>query len=108
MSGTSLVPVLNDPANGVVKDETLSQFPRCWQNNTHHSGGKPGDENNRTRDNIVPPPRPCKWALSRRAQTTFIQFILITVRYVAGVVTVAKVLRVGSPCLIATGLTGNT
>jgi len=48
LSGTSLVPVLNDPANGVVKDETLSQFPRCWQNNTHHSGGKPGDENNRT------------------------------------------------------------
>jgi hypothetical protein len=32
-----------------VKDVTISQFPRCWQNNTHYEDGpKPGDENNRT------------------------------------------------------------
>jgi iduronate 2-sulfatase len=47
LGGTSLVPVLRGAAKQ-VKNATLSQFPRCWQNNTHHSGGKPGDENNRT------------------------------------------------------------
>ena len=48
LTGASLVPVMNDPVNGVAKTETLSQFPRCFQNNTHHSGGKPGDENKHT------------------------------------------------------------
>ena len=48
LDGQSLVPVMVDPVNGIAKTETLSQFPRCFQNNTHHSGGKPGDENNRT------------------------------------------------------------
>lgn len=49
LGGTSLVPLLLDPTHGRVKDVVLAQFPRCWQNNTHHpSGSKPGDENNRT------------------------------------------------------------
>ena len=47
MGGTSLVPVFKDPT-AEVKHATLSQFPRCFQNNTHFKGGKPGDENNRT------------------------------------------------------------
>ena len=47
LGGTSLVPVLSGSAKQ-VKNCTISQFPRCWQNNTKHSGGKPGDENNRT------------------------------------------------------------
>jgi iduronate 2-sulfatase len=47
LGGTSLVPVLKGVAKQ-VKNCTISQFPRCWQNNTEHSGGKPGDENNRT------------------------------------------------------------
>jgi iduronate 2-sulfatase len=48
LGGVSLVPLLIDPAHGRVKDVALSQFPRCFQNNTHHTGGKPGDENNHT------------------------------------------------------------
>ena len=47
LGGTSLVPILSGTAKQ-VKNATLSQFPRCWQNNTHHSGSKPGDETNRT------------------------------------------------------------
>jgi hypothetical protein len=47
LGGTSLVPVLSGKAKQ-VKNATISQFPRCWQNNSNHSGGKPGDENNRT------------------------------------------------------------
>ena len=47
LGGTSLVPVFKDPT-AEVKHATLSQFPRCFQNNTHFKGGKPGDENNRT------------------------------------------------------------
>lgn len=48
LGGTSLVPIMNGASPGGVKDVTLSQFPRCWQNNTHHTGSKPGDENNFT------------------------------------------------------------
>ncbi|EDQ87110.1 uncharacterized protein MONBRDRAFT_27633 [Monosiga brevicollis MX1] len=48
LGGTSLKPVLEDPTTS-VKKVALSQFPRCWQNNTQHpSGNKPGDENNQT------------------------------------------------------------
>lgn len=47
LGGTSLVPVLAGTAKQ-VKNCTISQFPRCYQNNSHHSGGKPGDESNRT------------------------------------------------------------
>ena len=57
LGGTSLVPVFYDPAAS-VKDVALSQFPRCWQNNTGHDGnsitapgmpfGGPGDERNKT------------------------------------------------------------
>eukprot|EP00656_Telonema_subtile_P007510 TRINITY_DN13522_c0_g1_i2.p1 TRINITY_DN13522_c0_g1~~TRINITY_DN13522_c0_g1_i2.p1 ORF type:complete len:562 (+),score=89.18 TRINITY_DN13522_c0_g1_i2:201-1886(+) len=51
LGGVSLVPVLKDPT-ATVKDATLSQMPRCWQNNTHFqqtkTSDKPGDENNRT------------------------------------------------------------
>ena len=46
--GTSLLPVMMFPSGPGVKDVTISQFPRCWQNNTHYEGPKPGDENNRT------------------------------------------------------------
>jgi len=48
LGGTSLVPVMKDPMGPGVKDVAISQFPRCWQNNTHHTGAKPGDEDNRT------------------------------------------------------------
>ena len=48
LGGQSLVPVMQDPQHATAKNETLSQFPRCWQNNTHHTSRKPGDENNRT------------------------------------------------------------
>ena len=53
LGGVSLVPIMvsaETEAGAVVqvKNCTLSQFPRCWQNNTHHTGGKPGDEKNRT------------------------------------------------------------
>ena len=41
------MPVLRGTAQQ-VKNATISQFPRCWQNNSHHSGHKPGDENNLT------------------------------------------------------------
>lgn len=49
LGGVSLVPLMNEPETGAVKEVTLSQFPRCWQNNTHvKQSNKPGDENNRT------------------------------------------------------------
>ena len=48
LGGTSLVPLLEAPEHGRVKHAALSQFPRCFQNNSHHTGGKPGDETNRT------------------------------------------------------------
>ena len=48
LGGTSLAPVLQSGGENGVKSVTLSQFPRCWQNNSHHTGGKPGDENNHT------------------------------------------------------------
>ena len=47
LGGVSLAPVFRDPA-AQVKDVAMSQFPRCFQNNTHYTGAKPGDENNRT------------------------------------------------------------
>jgi len=47
LGGVSLAPIFADP-RATVKDIAMSQFPRCWQNNTHHTGKKPGDENNRT------------------------------------------------------------
>ena len=47
LGGVSLVPVMRGEVEQ-VKNATLSQFPRCYQNNSHHSGGKPGDEGNRT------------------------------------------------------------
>ena len=51
LGGASLVPVLEDPAHATVNDVALSQFPRCWQNNTHHMNDPfkgPGDERNLT------------------------------------------------------------
>jgi len=43
LGGVSLVPVFRDPEHGQVKNATLSQFPRCWQNNTHfENSNKPG------------------------------------------------------------------
>lgn len=48
LGGVSQVPVMHNPQGPGVKDVALSQFPRCWQNNTHYEGNKPGDENNRT------------------------------------------------------------
>lgn len=47
LGGTSLASVFHDP-KAMPKTVALSQFPRCWQNNTDHTGSKPGDENNRT------------------------------------------------------------
>eukprot|EP00040_Diaphanoeca_grandis_P004694 m.29786 g.29786 ORF g.29786 m.29786 type:complete len:674 (-) comp16159_c0_seq1:187-2208(-) len=59
LGGTSLVPVFANPTGPGVKDVALSQFPRCWQNNTgwdKHNGALdvhtglpgPGDEINHT------------------------------------------------------------
>eukprot|EP00039_Didymoeca_costata_P031474 m.34908 g.34908 ORF g.34908 m.34908 type:complete len:665 (+) comp8803_c0_seq1:68-2062(+) len=50
LTGVSLAPILEakDPKTASVKNRTLSQFPRCWQNNTHHTGKSPGDERNYT------------------------------------------------------------
>ena len=42
LGGTSLVPVLRGAVQQ-VKNATLSQFPRCWQNNTNFKGSKPGE-----------------------------------------------------------------
>ena len=39
LGGTSLAPILDGRASK-VKDVTLSQFPRCWQNNTHYQGSR--------------------------------------------------------------------
>eukprot|EP00056_Hartaetosiga_gracilis_P012986 m.210314 g.210314 ORF g.210314 m.210314 type:complete len:507 (+) comp13779_c2_seq37:810-2330(+) len=48
LGGVSLKPIFEDPSSK-VKDVALSQFPRCWQNNTHHSPHhKVGDESNFT------------------------------------------------------------
>lgn len=50
--GKSLVPVMKAPANpsAAVHTAALSQFPRCWQNQTAVNGGvqRCGDENNNT------------------------------------------------------------
>lgn len=50
LGGQSLAPLLDDPTSS-VKDVALSQFARCWQNNTGHDPnqyGGPGDETNHT------------------------------------------------------------
>lgn len=50
LGGSSLVPVFHDP-NSTVKTVALSQFPRCWQNNTGFDMNDirgPGDEVNKT------------------------------------------------------------
>eukprot|EP00045_Choanoeca_perplexa_P010749 m.111209 g.111209 ORF g.111209 m.111209 type:complete len:643 (+) comp15379_c0_seq1:1244-3172(+) len=48
LGGQSLKPVFENPGTQ-VKAASLSQFPRCWQNNTHHPhGDKVGDEKNHT------------------------------------------------------------
>ena len=50
MGGTSLVPVFRN-TSASVKEVALSQFPRCWQNNTGYDGNfldGPGDELNKT------------------------------------------------------------
>jgi iduronate 2-sulfatase len=47
LGGVSLAPVFRDAA-ATVKDVAMSQFPRCWQNNTHYTGRSPGDEKNHT------------------------------------------------------------
>ena len=47
LGGLSLAPVFKD-SSATVKDIAMSQFPRCFQNNTHYQGQKPGDEKNRT------------------------------------------------------------
>ena len=47
LGGTSLVPVFHAPATATVKAVALSQFPRCWQNNTGFDMNQilgPGDE----------------------------------------------------------------
>ena len=51
LGGASLVPVFKDPAHATAHDVALSQFPRCWQNNTFHMKNPfdgPGDERNHT------------------------------------------------------------
>ena len=52
LQGKSLVPVLTDPTvSATVHEVALSQFPRCWQNETQVNGGrKCGDEKNQTND----------------------------------------------------------
>ena len=50
LGGSSLVPAFRDP-KATVKKVALSQFPRCWQNNTGFDMNQilgPGDEVNKT------------------------------------------------------------
>merc|ERR1712039_951683 len=50
LGGSSLAPVFDD-GSATVKDVAISQFPRCWQNNTGFDGNDlngPGDEKNKT------------------------------------------------------------
>ena len=62
--GKSLVPVLRAPADALaaVHHVALSQFPRCWQNQTAVNGGlqRCGDENNNT--NSIENMADCHWA----------------------------------------------
>ena len=61
--GKSLVPVMRAPADPAtaVHRAALSQFPRCWQNQTAVNGGvqRCGDENNNT--NSVENMADCHW-----------------------------------------------
>jgi len=51
MGGQSLLQILKSPEHVSVKDVALSQFPRCWQNETQENGGKKcGVEKNQTND----------------------------------------------------------
>ena len=66
LQGKSLVPVLSAPATGTVHAVALSQFPRCWQNETQVNGGKKcGDEQNRTNspENICKDLDTVSWSL---------------------------------------------
>lgn len=50
LGGASLLPVMKDPSTSWTK-VALSQFPRCWQNNTGFDENQllgPGDEVNKT------------------------------------------------------------
>lgn len=67
LTGTSLAPILEGKV-AQVKDAALAQFPRCWQNNTHYTGSKPGDERNRT--NSFMSMSDCHWT-----QRHFIDFM---------------------------------
>lgn len=61
LQGRSLVPVLFAPTSAKVHAVALSQFPRCWQNETQVNGGrKCGDEKNKTNspENMCD----CHWA----------------------------------------------
>ena len=91
LGGTSLAPIFETPfvdtydADGrvtsreytAVKDVTLSQFPRCWQNNTGHDGNQyhsPGDERNHT--NSLYSMSDCHWV--RRDAMDFMGYSLRT------------------------------
>ena len=39
LAGQDLSPLLADPSARLGKNFALSQFPRCFQNNSHHKGG---------------------------------------------------------------------
>ena len=100
LQGKSLVPVMKDPEGAAVEaihTAALSQFPRCWQNETHANGGRRcGDENNQTNSeyNMCD----CHWAPAE-----FITFM------VGGHVQMNSLfwplLLVHQPCLVRTLLT---
>jgi len=79
------VPVMDaaDPHTVTVlpaKPVALSQFPRCWQNNTGHDGnglGGPGDERNHT--NSFMSMSDCHWM--RRASLDFMGYSMRTHEY---------------------------
>ena len=61
LQGKSLVPVLKQPDTAKVHVVALSQFPRCWQNETMvNNGRKCGDERNQT--NSLENMCDCHWA----------------------------------------------
>lgn len=76
LGGTSLVPVFHN-TSASVKEVALSQFPRCWQNNTDFVPNKlngPGDELNHTASLMAM--SDCHW--TRRGGIDFMGYAIRT------------------------------
>ena len=81
LGGSSQAPLFDAPAGTPVKQVALSQFPRCWQNNTGHdpTGAEygPGDERNHTVSFYSM--SDCHWV--RRSAIDFMGYSMRTERY---------------------------